>query len=187
MEPTSEPGGIESPQPTMKRESEKIATEKDGNDINASRNATPTSNRASHEEESLEVRLERLGRERPACFKSTWQEAGFVFSIAMSQVLAVTTTPFLIPTKSANRETGIFCFGLYCYVTNYRQGIGYPSRQIHLARRSILSRRCRLLARLRTFRRYVWRVSNLRSRHGLAYCLVTYLWFLDKYGDDECL
>ena len=95
MEPTYEPGGIESPQATLKREDEKIATEKDGDDINASGNATPTSNRASQEEESLEVRLERLGRERPSCFKSTWQEAGFVFSIAMSQVLAVITTPHL--------------------------------------------------------------------------------------------
>ena len=92
MEPTYEPGGIESTQTTMKREDE-IATEKDADDINASGNATPTSNRASIEEESLEVRLERLGRERPACFNTTWQEAGFVFSIAMSQVLAVSTIP----------------------------------------------------------------------------------------------
>ena len=104
MEPTYEPGGIESPQITMKGKGEKIATEKDANDINASGNATPTSNRASQEEESLEVRLERLGRERPACFRSTWQEAGFVFSIAMSQVLAVSITSFLFPRKVLIRK-----------------------------------------------------------------------------------
>lgn len=92
-----EPGGITQPEIEEGRD-EKIATEKD--DVNASGNATPTSNRASQEEESLEVRLERLGRERPSCFKTTWQEAGFVFSIAMSQVLAVATTPFLFPRKA---------------------------------------------------------------------------------------
>ena len=87
-----EPGGITQPEIEERRDA-KIATEKVGDDINASGNATPNSNRASQEEESLEVRLERLGRERPSCFKSTWQEAGFVFSIAMSQVLAVISIP----------------------------------------------------------------------------------------------
>lgn len=93
MEPIYEPGGDETAERGARREDEKIATEKNGDDINASGNAMPTSHRASQEDESLEVRLERLGRERPSCFKSTWQEAGFVFSIAMSQVLAVITTP----------------------------------------------------------------------------------------------
>lgn len=38
-------------------------------------------------EETLEERLERLGRERPPSFKSLWHEIGLVFSIAMSQFL----------------------------------------------------------------------------------------------------
>ena len=38
-------------------------------------------------EESLEQRIERLGRERPPSFKSLWHEIGLVFSIAMSQFL----------------------------------------------------------------------------------------------------
>lgn len=38
-------------------------------------------------EESLEVRIERLGRERPPTFKSIWQEVAFLFSVIMSQVL----------------------------------------------------------------------------------------------------
>ncbi|RVX66491.1 hypothetical protein B0A52_09775 [Exophiala mesophila] len=38
-------------------------------------------------EESLEVRIERLGRERPPTFKSIWQELAFLFSVIMSQVL----------------------------------------------------------------------------------------------------
>jgi len=40
-------------------------------------------------EESLEARLERLGRQRPEVFGSLWAEIGFVFSISMSQVLSV--------------------------------------------------------------------------------------------------
>ncbi|OBT41642.1 hypothetical protein VE00_07650 [Pseudogymnoascus sp. WSF 3629] len=40
------------------------------------------------EEESLEARIERLGRERPQEFKSLWAEIVFVFSISMSQVLS---------------------------------------------------------------------------------------------------
>lgn len=42
-------------------------------------------------EESAGARLERLGRQRPEVFKSTWAEIGFVFSISMSQVLSVSS------------------------------------------------------------------------------------------------
>ncbi|KAJ4511379.1 hypothetical protein HRR83_006629 [Exophiala dermatitidis] len=38
-------------------------------------------------EEPLEVRIERLGRERPPAFKTMWSEVAFVFSIVMSQIL----------------------------------------------------------------------------------------------------
>ena len=38
-------------------------------------------------EESLEARIERLGRERPPTFKTIWSEIAFVFSITMSQLL----------------------------------------------------------------------------------------------------
>ncbi len=40
-------------------------------------------------EESLEARLERLGRQRPEVFKSEWAEVGFVFSTCMASVLSV--------------------------------------------------------------------------------------------------
>ncbi|KAL5352698.1 hypothetical protein ACLOAV_002646 [Pseudogymnoascus australis] len=42
----------------------------------------------AQEEEALERRIERLGRERPKKFKSLWAEVAFIFSIAMSQVLS---------------------------------------------------------------------------------------------------
>lgn len=47
----------------------------------------------AREEESLEARIERLGRERPQQFKSLWAEVVFVFSISMSQVLSVSLAP----------------------------------------------------------------------------------------------
>jgi hypothetical protein len=56
-------------------------------------------------EESAEARLERLGRQRPEVFHSTWSEIGFVFSISMSQVLSV-SLPFenLTFTTDLNRN-----------------------------------------------------------------------------------
>ena len=42
-------------------------------------------------EESTEARIERLGRERPGVFSTIWAEIGFIFSIAMSQILAVSS------------------------------------------------------------------------------------------------
>ncbi len=55
-------------------------------------------------EESIEARVERLGRQRPEAFDSIWAEIGFVFSIVMSQVLTV-SVPFSSALKSViNRE-----------------------------------------------------------------------------------
>jgi hypothetical protein len=44
-------------------------------------------------EESLEARIDRLGRQRPEVFGSVWAEVGFVFSICMAQVLTVSFSP----------------------------------------------------------------------------------------------
>ena len=38
-------------------------------------------------EESEEQKIERLGRERPPGFRNAWSEIGFVFAVAMSQIL----------------------------------------------------------------------------------------------------
>jgi hypothetical protein len=42
-------------------------------------------------EETLEARIDRLGRQRPEVFGSVWAEVGFVFSICMAQVLTVSS------------------------------------------------------------------------------------------------
>ena len=44
---------------------------------------------AGDEAESEDARIERLGRERPAKFKTIWAELGFCYSILASQFTAV--------------------------------------------------------------------------------------------------
>lgn len=41
------------------------------------------------EGESMQARIERLGRVRPAKFKTVWTEIGFCFSLLASMVMAV--------------------------------------------------------------------------------------------------
>ncbi len=50
---------------------------------------SPTTDGGEAGGESVQARIERLGRERPEKFKSVWAEVGFCFSIVMSQVLTV--------------------------------------------------------------------------------------------------
>lgn len=52
-------------------------------------------------EETEEEMIERLGRERPPSFKNAWSEVGFVFAVAMSQILTeyfVSGFNILLPT-----------------------------------------------------------------------------------------
>ena len=41
------------------------------------------------EREGMQARIERLGRERPAKFRTVWTEIGFCFSLLASMVMAV--------------------------------------------------------------------------------------------------
>lgn len=43
----------------------------------------------SNDVDLLEARIAELGTARPECFKTIWAEIGFVFSIIMSNVIAV--------------------------------------------------------------------------------------------------
>lgn len=43
--------------------------------------------------ESMEARIERLGRQRPSKFKTIWTEIGFCFSLLASMVMAVSSIP----------------------------------------------------------------------------------------------
>lgn len=56
-------------------------------------------------EESNAARIERLGRQRPEAFRSIWAEVGFVFSLAMSQVLSVGTPLFIYGIADDRRNT----------------------------------------------------------------------------------
>ncbi|KAI1007440.1 hypothetical protein K3495_g783 [Podosphaera aphanis] len=58
-------------------------------------------------EATLVTRLERLGRQRPEVFTSSWAEIGFIFSISMSQILSeyfVSGFTVVLPTLSEELE-----------------------------------------------------------------------------------
>lgn len=76
-------------------------------------------NKRAREEESSAARIERLGRERPLQFKTTWAEVGFIFSIAMSQVLTV-RVPRAVHARCyrANMHQGVFCLWIYRHPSN---------------------------------------------------------------------
>lgn len=74
---------------------------------NSDNNAHPSLHMGDLLEESPEVRIEKLGRQRPEIFKSLWAEIGFVFSISMSQVLTeyfVSGFTVILPTLVKNLE-----------------------------------------------------------------------------------
>jgi len=68
-------------------------------------------------EESMEARLERLGRQRPEIFPSLLAEIGFIFSVCMSQVFGV-SIPSLIRCAShideRERNTSFLDSLLFC-------------------------------------------------------------------------
>lgn len=65
-------------------------------------------------EESTAARIERLGRMRPEKFNSIWEEAGFCFSVVMSQALTVMI--ILIDLHAdTDCELGVLCFRIQCY------------------------------------------------------------------------
>jgi hypothetical protein len=81
-------------QATMKPDLVFLPLEKHDLDLSFSTNSSEVSvtihpqSLWSHEE-SLDAKIKRLGRERPGVFQSSWHEIGFVFSVAMSQILSV--------------------------------------------------------------------------------------------------
>lgn len=59
-------------------------------------------------EESDEGRLERLGRERPAKFRSAWAEFGFCYAVLMSQVLTeYFVSGFIVTLPTVAADLGI--------------------------------------------------------------------------------
>lgn len=99
-------------------------------------------------EESVEERINRLGRQRPEVFTSMWAEIGFVFSISMSQVISVrllSVSQLNVPDKS----TGILCVRIYCNSANSSKGFRYPSSIFHMACKRFFAHVGKLSARLR--------------------------------------
>ena len=51
------------------------------------------------------IEIERLGRQRPAVFASTWTEAGFVLALLTSMMISVSYTADLQSPKTFDRES----------------------------------------------------------------------------------
>lgn len=84
-------------------------------------------------EESEEERLDRLGRARPEVFKSLWAEIGFVYSIAMAQVLGVRprdssleATPIIL-TRQTNNQQEYFVSGFTVILPTLTKDLNIPS------------------------------------------------------------
>lgn len=125
-------------------------------------------------EEAPEVRIERLGRQRPEVFKSLWAEIGFVFSISMSQVLTVSSfkkIDFLVHLTDPDSGKGILCFWLHSHTAHPGQhsrntiSLGDMARQRFFAHSGLLSSGVRSLVR------HVWIVSSICGGFHLA-CFV---------------
>ena len=80
-------------------------------------NSPPLPKERNSIEESQSARVERLGRERPPQFKSLLSECGFVFSIAMSQVLTVSLS-VIISHSSILTYIGVLCIWVHCHLTD---------------------------------------------------------------------
>lgn len=77
--------------------------------------------------------LEKLGRERPKCFRGAWTEISFCLSIFMSQILAVSQRWFSGQWQNFHTTSGILYLRLKCPPSNARQG-ARPSRTLcHMA------------------------------------------------------
>lgn len=125
-------------------------------------------------EEAPEIRIERLGRQRPEVFKSLWAEIGFVFSISMSQVLTVSFVlifNLLICSADSDSGEGVFCFWLHSYIAHSGQKPGYTIGLRDMARQRFFAHPGLLSPGFRSFVRYVWRVSSICRRFHLA-CFV---------------
>lgn len=71
-------------------------------------------------EESMEERLERLGRQRPEVFSSLTAEIGFVFSVCMSQVFGVSSHARTLSMMTILTIIGILCIWLHSNSTDTR-------------------------------------------------------------------
>ena len=91
-------------------------------------------------EESMQARIERLGRQRPAEFKSIWTEIGFCFSLLASMVMAVSVPfPCLCQTSPLTSMVGVFHQWFQRHSTHPGNRPRHPCRVANVAGEYILS------------------------------------------------
>ena len=133
-------------------------------------------NKQSSHEESESARLERLGRQRPAQFKTIWSEVAFAYSILASQMMAVRSlpfTPFSSPdTLTPPLQIGILRIRLQRHPAHSQERAPYPTSFSSLARLRLLTRHRRFPVTVRPSRRHVRRLRRLSVRPHLVHAVV---------------
>ena len=143
--------------------------------IRSATHETNAKDEAPHEtsspivEESSEARIERLGRQRPEVFDSVWSEIGFVFSIAMSQVLTV--CPSIFRASMLLTLSGILCLRLYCHSSHVGKRLTYTIGIGNMAGQCLLLNTCVFPFSFWSSRRHVWSMPCLCWRTHVAHYL----------------
>lgn len=154
-------------------ECDELGLEKHTN-VNAPGDSLDRSTNDAQGGEDLQRRIERLGRERPKQFKTLWAEVAFVFSIAMSQVLSVSTS--LLATCLYLTVIGILRLWLYSRAPLCRYRSRHASRINYLACLSLFPRHRCISADIWPSRGHVRWLSVVCRRNGVAGAVEFDMW-----------
>lgn len=122
----------------------------------------------------MQARIERLGRQRPAKFKTVWTEFGFCFSLLASMIMAVSSTPgpSLCQHPPLTMSVGIFRQWFQRDPTDPGNRSRHPCSITNVARERILSDHGGFLTSLRPPRRHLRWLHRLHVRDDLVLPLV---------------
>lgn len=130
------------------------------------------------------ARIERLGRERPAKFKSSVAEFTFCYSVIASLFMTVRSMAATLSKEIAlTLNLGVLCIWLQCHPTELDQRPLYTASFCRLACKCLRSGLRGLLPPFRPSCRYVWWISNLPIWLGLVYSLVYHRGFFPERFD----
>lgn len=79
-------------------------------------------------EESIEARIERLGRQRPDKFTTLWTEVGFCSSLLASMLMAVSSTPRHIHTHHSSLHQEYFISGFNVILPTLASALDIPAQ-----------------------------------------------------------
>lgn len=125
-------------------------------------------------EESTQALIERLGRQRPAKFKTIWTEIGFCFSLLASMVMAVSdiACPQVCRSAPLTAPVGIFHQWFQRDPPDPGDRTRHPCPVANVARERLLPRHGSIPTSLWPPRRYLRWPRDLHVRIDLVLALV---------------